>query len=245
MMTLEENTAFEEIGIEDFPLFAGLTESQMEWVKSLLNLCAVEKDSIVLAVGQQDTGTGLYFMREGTLRAFTGLPEENHGIPGPGTIFELHGPGGMFGEPKATDDEFPYTVKAVEPARFWWLPQDDFERCCEQIPLMLENLTHALVKDAMRISHREDVIMEKNPVSRIIWQLLSFCDDYGMPGDNGKVLRLRLSHGDLSDMLGLKRDGVDQIIASLCTYGFIGQSMDGYFVIRKEKSLRDYYETED
>ena len=74
---------------------------------------------------------------------------------------------------------------------------------------------------------------------KICWMLISDFENFGKPYENGMVLKERVSHQMLADILGMNRVTVSRKFKKLRDLGLISQR-DGYLYLPDIDAFLDY-----
>ncbi len=144
-------------------------------------------------------------------------------------------PGDFLG--LALQDCYAYTSEAVTEAGLCRFERGKLERLCDEIPgferRILRNATNELAaaQDQMLLLGRKDA------VERVATFLLMCLDRAHARGDDGGVLRLRMTRGDTADYLGLSLETTSRTFSGLVRSGVVSLPESNEVVIRDRAVL--------
>lgn len=95
------------------------------------------------------------------------------------------------------------------------------ERLTWADPRIAANLLHLVTTRLERREEHLETIALYQPLSRLARQLLALGEGAGTPGGDGSVLRRRLTHQMLADMLSLRRETVTIYLQRLIEFGAV------------------------
>jgi CRP/FNR family transcriptional regulator, cyclic AMP receptor protein len=80
-----------------------------------------------------------------------------------------------------------------------------------------------------------------NVYGRVARQLLAFADRYGEALAEGRIgIPIRLTQGDIADLVGASRKRVNQVMVSFKNQGLIAVDNNGRITIRQREGLARY-----
>jgi CRP-like cAMP-binding protein len=113
------------------------------------------------------------------------------------------------------------TVTALEPTELLVLERRDFLRFLRERPEAASAMLVVLAERLVRISEFVEDTVFLNLPARLAKKLLLLADSYGEPAADGVQLGLRLSQGELADLVGTSRESVNKQIRAWTEEGVV------------------------
>lgn len=208
--------------LRSLPAFAGLREQRLAALAAEASLKSVGRNEVVIRVG--DPTDSVYFVLSGRLRVLVSDAE------GREVILSMLGPGDMFGEIGAIDDNpRSATVSAVDGSDLVVFAKEDFRRClADNFDLTLAIMRN-LASRLRAADQRIESLALLDVFGRVARLLLELAEDR-----NGrKVVPSRLTKQDIAKMVGASREMVSRVMKDLSNQGLI-EEIDGEIVLRPE-----------
>ncbi len=127
------------------------------------------------------------------------------------------GPGDVVGEMSLLD-RMGRSASAVtlEPTGAYWMDRATFQTCLHTMPGVAYNLALILARRLRLADARLRALASLDVEGRMAHTLLHLAREYGRPGPDGAVqIPLRLTQGDLAELVGASRVRVNQIMGTL------------------------------
>ena len=139
-------------------------------------------------------------------------------------------PGEIFGEIATDGEEGHATVaEAVEPSIICTLSRDAFERFLSTRPTLGLDIAKFIGFRLRKFQMRLQDLLFLDVKSRILKVLRDLSEDHGVVTPRGIVLKLRLTHQDIANLVGATRETTSSTISELRSAGLIDQ--DGKFFV--------------
>ena len=191
----------------------------------------IAKHANVYTCGEQ--GDTVYFIESGQVKLVMVSPE------GRECIFAVHGAGEVFGELSLSGlGERIETATAMEEIDLKVIPASTFFALLGRNSL-LEGFVRYL---AVRIAEQQQVIAHLVTIDseqRLGKTLLQLAHSLGNQGSDGLRIEHKITHEELSEMVGTTRSRISVFMQRFRNLGLIETSADHFLVI-KEKKLTDY-----
>ena len=197
------------------PLFQGFAAREIDALVPAARAVTVAARKEVFHKG--DTGSQLYVVIDGRLKALTTSPE------GDDVVFNVMGPGEVFGE-VALLSEFPRsaTVRAIERCELLVLDRRDFLAFLKRNPDVAVRMLTVLAERLARISEFVEDVQFLNLPVRLAKKLAVFAERYGHPGKSGAVkIDLKLSQEEWGDLVGTTRESINKQMRAWSDEGLI------------------------
>ena len=215
-------------------LFQGLTPEQLLRVGRSVRRRAFAEGTNIFTTEQP--GEALYFILSGKVKVFI---EQRDGTD---VTLSILGRGDTFGEMSMFDDAGrSASALIVEDLILLWMDRQAFQDCLADVPPLWHNLVRILSARVRFADEHIQALARLDVYGRVAHQLLNFADRYGQPDADGQVfIPLRLSQGDLADLVGASRKRVNQVIVAFKSQGLIAVDEDGRFSILDRDALERF-----
>jgi CRP/FNR family cyclic AMP-dependent transcriptional regulator len=196
--------------LENVPIFAQLDPSDLEEIAQLAVTRAFPKNAVVVTEG--DLGNSMYVIAKGRVKVFLTSDE------GKEVILNTLGPNGSFGELALLDDEpRSASVMTLEPSSLMIISRPSFERCLADKPKIAVGLIRALVQRVRGLTEN----VRDLALSEVYGRVVSLFGKLAVPEDGKQVIRQRLTHQEIANMVGASREMISKILKDLAVGGYI------------------------
>lgn len=191
--------------LQKVPLFAGLAPERLEALVEVTTTKRLRAREELFHKG--DPAAQVYVVASGRLKVVTTSSE------GDEVLFAILDEGEVVGElPMLTGGHRTASVVALEPCEMLALSRRDFLRFLREQPEAAIELMVVLAERLVRISEfAEDALFLALP-ARLAKKLLHLAERYGEEAAPGTRIGLRLSQGELADLVGTTRESVNKQI---------------------------------
>ena len=189
-------------------LLGGLDAVELERLAALARFVRQPTEAVVFFQG--DPPDALYIVRSGEVRIV------NHGEDGRELLLDRMTVGAVFGE-IALLDGAPRTATALvgADAVLLRLPRAAFLELLERRPGLAQAIIRLLCKRVRASGRRLEDGTLHTAESRVARYLLRMADAHGSEGPNGILIRLHLPQATLGSAVGLSRQTVNEVLATL------------------------------
>ena len=202
--------------LQGIPLFAGLTEAQLDHIARMAIRRKVPRHSTIVHVG--DCIDALYVIVSGGVKVL------NRDADGREVILTLLGAGECFGEMGLIDGE-PRSADVVtnENCELLVIAKTDFKRAlAENVDLCL-NIMKSLVLRLREANRKIESLALMDVYGRVARLLIEMAEDVG----GQSVVVRRISKQDIAKMIGASREMVSRVMKDLGQQGLIEEGPDG------------------
>lgn len=225
----------EPLRLQSIELFRGLGPEQMRLV-SERTYCRTYPAGTDIIIAEQP-GEVVYILLSGTVKIHV------QGTDGADVVLAILGPGDIVGEMSLIDRiERSASVVTLEDSQLLWMGAQNFQECLRTLPVISQNLTRIL---AGRMRLANDLIQALATLDvngRVARQVLAFAERYGQAGEQGVLIPMRLTQGDIADLVGASRKRVNQAIVLFKGQGHLTVDDKGRIIVRDAEGLKRYYE---
>ncbi len=180
---------------------------------------------------QGDSGSHAYVIISGRLKVSAAAGD------GRKAVFRIMDPGEVIGEIALLDSQTRSgTVTALEPSELLVIQRRDLIPFLEQHPRTAIKLLEALAGRLRSLSAELEDRVFLNLPSRLAKKLIALSDTYGEVVSEGMRIDLRLSQGELGDMVGTSRESINKQLRAWTEEGLL-RSERGYITIRDPEAL--------
>ncbi len=161
-----------------------------------------------------DAAQRVFMLTHGVLKIYTLLGDGRRQVTG--FMF----PGDFLGI--SVDDEYAFTVEALEPSELWWFSRAQFDTFLQEHPSLERELYRLAVHELAAAQQQMVLLGRKNAAER----LASFFLDLLTRAERQSGIRedrfdLPMSRLDIADYLGLTKETVSRMLAELRNRGLI------------------------
>jgi CRP/FNR family transcriptional regulator len=161
-----------------------------------------------------DPAKRVFMVTHGALKLYTLLADGRRQITG--FMF----PGDFLGV--SVDEEYAFTVEALEDSELWWFSRDMFDRFISEHP-QVERELYRLAANELAEAQRQMVLLgRKSATERLASFFLSLLERAERASGTPETrFDLPMSRIDIADYLGLTKETVSRMLAELRTLGLI------------------------
>lgn len=235
-MVLESKPQRSVSGIEpcvlsEIALFQGFDPAQVDWICQRLH-CRTYPAGTSIMMAEQP-GEVVYIIQSGTVKIHI------EQVDGADVILAILGPGDVVGELSLIDSAGrSASVLTLEESQLIWLSGSVFQECLHTIPAFAQNLVRILTARVRLANELIQALATLDVHGRVARQMLAFAEKYGRPGASGDTLiPVRLTQGDIADLVGASRKRVNQVVVLFKQQGYISVDDKSRITVHDRKSL--------
>jgi len=194
--------------LQRIPLFADLSEQDLEAIAKLTVVSRISKKSIVVQEG--DAGDSMYIILHGSVKIASYTPD------GREVVLSLLDSGDFFGEMSLLDREpRSATVITMEDSEFAYIRRSDLEHLMAQNPKLTMALLSEVVKRLRRTSYILERISTMDVPHRLYDYLCHFCQTHGKLNALSQYWVRLPTHQLMADQLSTSRETISRAISEL------------------------------
>lgn len=205
-------------------LFEGVSEEEGRKIARVCFDRAHTKGATIFSEG--DLSDSLYVVKQGLVK-LTSISER-----GTETILDLLKPGEIFGELLLTEKVRAFTATAIEDTVVTSVPQERFLELLLLIPTVGRNFIGILSRQLVRVKKGIAHSSHSWSYHRLARILLYLGEKYGEETPAGILIRLRLTHEDLANLIGATRETVTTQLNKFERMGLLSRKGRHLTVIR-------------
>jgi CRP/FNR family cyclic AMP-dependent transcriptional regulator len=220
--------------LERLALFQGLTSRQIDWLSQRLHRRTFPANaSIILA---EQPGEAVYIILLGTVKVHIEQAD------GQDVVLAILGQGDTVGEMSLVDSAGrSASVLTLEETTLLWIDRQSFQEGLQTIPALALNLVRILSSRVRLANAQIQTLATLDVYGRAARQLLAFAEKYGESAPDGALtIPIRLTQGDIADLVGASRRRVNQVMVAFKNQGLISVEPGGYLTLHDRAALRNY-----
>ena len=214
-----------EVILRKTPLFAGLTEQEMQALAMRVSKKRFQRGELLFSEG--DSCTGLFLVASGTIRIFKLSPA------GREQVLAVEEPGSSFAElPVFDGGNYPASASALEDSEVLFISRKDFQNFCREHPEVALKVIAVVGSRLRRLVGIIEDLSFTTVRHRLIALILRLIQASGTASKEGVRVELTKTHQDLAAELGTVRELVSRNLSRLQAEGFL--EVDGRRIIVKD-----------
>jgi CRP-like cAMP-binding protein len=211
-------------------LFRGLSDEEVRMIDRYSFMQQIRRGQAIYLQGTP--ARNVYILKKGVVK-INRLTSQGKEI-----ILDIIKKGSIFGDMAlAEPDEMNESAEAIEDGVICGLNGEDFERLIQKMPTLSKRVTRMIGSRRYRVENKLVDLLFRTVEQRFAKTLLSLVDDFGIPHDDGFLLKIRLTHKDYAALIASTRETVTATVNSLKSRGLIGIE-DKYLIIRSLDGVR-------
>jgi CRP/FNR family transcriptional regulator, cyclic AMP receptor protein len=199
--------------IRRIPLFSTLTDEEFIPLQEIFVLRSYNKNQVIFL--EEDTGNYMYLVLSGKVKV------SKAGSGGKETILAIHRAGDFFGEMSLLDGKTsPATVSAMEDSKIISVSGVDFHKYLmhnEKVLLQIINVLCARLRQVWQTQS----LSSSTADAKIKMGLYQLAKRHGIQDAHGTIIDLKITHQELSEMVGTSRETVTRVLTRLREEGII------------------------
>jgi CRP-like cAMP-binding protein len=225
-----------EIGREDVEflrqtvLFEGLGEADRRMIERVVTPGYCRKKQMVFL--PDDPATAIYILKAGRVK-IAKLTEDGKEI-----ILSLLKPNDVFGE-MAIIDQGPREcfAEALDNVVYFTIRLEDLYRLMKSRPAIIIRLAKVIGQRRIEAEKNMESFLYKGVRERLAQLLLRLSRDYGIKDARGRLLRIKITHQDLANIIGSSRETVSLTLGDFRRAGLIDIN-ERKIIIKDEQALQ-------
>ena len=200
--------------IKNCNLFSQLSASDIAELESQSRMRKLKKgDPVYLPHEEAD---GVLLVVQGRVKICHATPDGKQSILGFVDAGEIFGELALLGNERR--DEY---VEATEKTSLVLLPKQALEQVIRKYPSIVLGVSKLIGMRRQRVEKRLRNLLFRSNRERVIHLLLELCEKYGLVGDEGISLNIRLSHQEMACIIGSTRETVTVVLGQLQKEGLL------------------------
>lgn len=205
-------------------LFHGASEREARKISELSTEKRFPQGGTIFCEG--DPSNSLYILKSGVVRLISVSDK------GSETILHILKPGEIFGELLLSREKRAFTALATEDTVVTVVSRESFQKLLSLIPTLAFNFIQVL---SSRLAKVEEGMAESSHTwsyHRLAKILLHLSEQYGEEISTGTLIKLRLTHEDLANLIGTTRETVTTQLNRFSRMGLLSRRAGRIIVTR-------------
>lgn len=227
-------SALQTCTLEGVELFHGLPPQELTRLSAQMYCRTYPSNSNLIMADQP--GEVVYIILSGTVKI------HNEQTDGKDVVLAILGPGDIVGEMSLLDSSGrSASVVTLEESTLLWMGRSEFQDCLDRYPLVSRNLVRILTQRVRLANELIQALATLDVHGRLARQLLAFAEKYGQATSSGEVsIPIRLTQGELADLVGASRKRVNQAMVVFKNLGYIRVDPNGRVTVLQRDALLKY-----
>ncbi len=216
--------------IKKVPIFAELSEEELEMVAKLVKTRKYRKNMFIFTEGE--SGEAVYFVKTGKVK-ISKMVED-----GREHVLHIMQEGDIFGEVVLFNGgNYPATSEVIEDAEVGILRNEDLENLMRQNVDIAIDMLKIMSRRLQNASSQIRDLALKDALSRTAGLLLKLSEAFGTETEEGVVINLSLNRQELANMVGLTRETVTRVLSDLKRTKVIDTDKNQITILNKRKLI--------
>jgi CRP/FNR family cyclic AMP-dependent transcriptional regulator len=217
--------------LKKIPMFSELLDEDLESIAALFRERRYRKNDIIFM--EEDTGQYMYLVKEGRVKVTRLLPN------GKEMILAFHETGEYFGEMALIDGgTTPASVTAVLPTTIFVMGAKEFSNLLEH-PKTNRVILKTLCNRCRDAWAQIEVLTFHNADARVRMAFHQLVKKRGVETDNGYMIPMKLTHKELSDIVGISRETATRVLSHLQEQNLIRVETRRFVVLEPDRLIED------
>lgn len=219
--------------LQKIALFDGLTPEQLRFIAENARQRTYRRINEAI-VHEHDQGETFYVILSGTVKVSTTLAN------GKEVFLALLAAGDTFGEMSLIDSSGRAAdVMTQEETTLVSIDRATFEHLINTIPIFSRNLMRVLARRLRLANIRIQAHCTLDVYGLVARQILEFAELYGETlGSGDRIIPIRLTQGDIADVVGASRERVNQVMVAYREKGLISIDSAFHITVHKPTELK-------
>jgi len=215
--------------LTSIPIFSGLFEQDSADLERASQPMFVRKKQVGYRPG--DPSDSIYIIRSGRIK-ISKITEDGREI-----ILNLLKTGDVFGEMAFLEDTARDTsAEALDDTNLFVVKKSDLLQLIKRRPAITYRLAKIIGERRKEAEKNMENFLYKGVRERLANLLLRLSNDYGIKDSRGKMLRIKITHQDLANLIGSSRETVSLTLGDFRREGFIDIN-ERKIIIKDERGL--------
>ncbi|KJU86469.1 Crp/Fnr family transcriptional regulator [Candidatus Magnetobacterium bavaricum] len=192
--------------IAKIPIFASLTEAELEQLMDKIHVRKVKKNHVIL--GQEYTNKYMYIILNGAAKITTQTED------GKEIILAIRKTGEYFGEISLIDGQTSVAaVKATKNSVVAIISRENFHFMLDSYPKVVKSLLIELTRTLRSAIATIHLFSHNKVEQRLKILFMQFANEHGQENKGGVTLNMELNRQKIADMIGCSRQSVSEVMS--------------------------------
>jgi CRP-like cAMP-binding protein len=216
--------------LKNLDIFSHLREEEYKMIDRYVSMREVKKGEVLYFEGSEDKN--FYLLKKGAVKMIKHTPQ------GKEFILDIIKGGSIFGEMTMVDpQEKDESAEVIEDGLICTMTKVNFDQLIGMVPGLSVKLTKIIGFRRRKLENKLLDLLFSTVEQRLAKTLLNLLDDFGIPHNDGYLLKIKLTHQDFSDLIASTRETVTTVLNKFKNEGMIDYE-GKYVVIRSLEGLK-------
>ena len=215
--------------LKNLDIFHHLRTEEYRKIDQVSRMRDVRKGEVIYLQGSSDRD--FYILKNGAVK-ITKLTAQGNEI-----ILDIFSGGTVFGEMAAVEPrERDESAIVVEDGLVCIMKKEDLDRLFQEVPGLAVRMNKMIGLKRWKIENKLVDLLYRTVEQRLAKTFLNLLEDFGVPHGEGYLLKIKLTHKDLADLIASTRETVTATLNKMRHDGLI--DFEGkHIVIRSQEKL--------
>jgi CRP-like cAMP-binding protein len=214
--------------LKNLDIFSHLRDEEYRMLDEYSQMREVKKGDILYLQGSSDKN--IYILKKGAVKITKLTPQ------GKEIILDICKGGTIFGEMTYVEPvERDESAEVIEDGLLCIMKKEDFDRMLQMVPGLSIRLTKMIGLRRWKIENKILDLLYSTVEQRLARTLLNLLDDFGVPYEEGYMIKLKLKHSDYADLIASTRETVTATLNKMKKQGII--TFKGKYIIVKSMDI--------
>ncbi len=210
--------------LKNIDIFSHLRDEEYEIIDKDSTLREIKKGDILYLQGTSDRN--VYFIKKGAVKITKLTPH------GKTIILDIIKGGTLLGEMGIVEShERDETAEVIEDGLMCSMSRGNFDTLLKVVPGLSIRITKMMGLRRWKIENKLLDLLYSNVEQRLVRTILNLLDDFGTPQNGGFIIKIKLTHQDIADLIASTRETVTATLNHLKSQGVI--DTEGKFIVVK------------
>lgn len=215
--------------LDQIRMFQGLTPEQLTWTGQRAHRKFFPAGTNIMTA--ETPGEVVYIILHGTVKIHIEQPD------GRDVVLSILGSGDTLGEMSLIDSVGrSASALTLEDSLMLWMDRATFQHMLDNFPPVARNLVRILSARVRLSDQLIQALATLDVYGRVARQLLAFAEKYGVETGGEVRIPIKLTQGDMAELVGASRKRVNQVMVAFKGQGLIAE-MDGKITVRDREGL--------
>ncbi len=218
--------------LKNLDIFSHMRDDEHRMIDRYSRMKEVRKGEILYFQGSSDNS--IYILKKGAVKITKLTPQ------GKEIILDIFKGGTIFGEMAVVESqERDESAVVIEDGLICIMNKTDFDSLLDMVPGLSLRITKMIGLRRWKIENKLLDLLYNTVEERLAKTFLNLLDDFGVPHKRGYLLKIKLTHRDLADLIASTRETVTATLGKMKSRGLI--DFDGrYILIPSPDAIRDF-----
>jgi len=215
--------------LKNLGCFGHMRADEYRMIDQHSHMREVKKGEALYLQGSSDRN--FYILKSGAVKITKLTPQGNE------IILDIFSGGTVFGElPEIGPGERDESAIVLEDALLCVMNRSEFDQLLQMMPGLGVRINKITGLKRLKIENKLIDLLYRTVEQRLARTFLNLVEDFGVPREDGHLLKIKLTHKDYADLIASTRETVTATLGRMKSDGLIDFE-DKYIVVRSRERL--------